>query len=106
MAKPRTPTSAIFPGIGPVTERRLIEIGVKDRAALKKLGAVKAYRRLRFRYGKDVTLNALYGLEAVILGCDWRQLPDSRKTELKRAVEQEKGPSPPTDPRISRRSED
>lgn len=85
MPPPRRKTSALFPGIGPVTERRLIEVGIADRAALRKLGAVKAYQRLKFRFGKDVTLNALYGLEAVLLGCHWLAIPEERKAELKRA---------------------
>ena len=83
----RTKTSAVFPGIGPVTEKRLIEVGVEDLAALRTLGALDAYRRLKFRFGKDVTLNALYGLEAVILGCHWLQLPPERRDALKRAAE-------------------
>jgi DNA transformation protein len=82
----RTRTSDLFPGIGPVTERRLIAVGIGDRAALRKLGAVKAYQRLKFRYGKGVTLNALYGLEAVIAGVDWRAIAPERKEALKRAV--------------------
>jgi DNA transformation protein len=83
----RTKTSAIFPGIGPVTERRLIEVGIADVAALRKLGVVKAYQRLKFRYGKDVTLNALYGLEAVLRGVDWTAIKQERKDELKHAAE-------------------
>jgi DNA transformation protein len=86
MAKPRTKTSAVFPGIGPVTERRLIEIGIGDLASLRKLGVVKAYQRLKFRYGKDVTLNALYGLEAVLRGCHWQALPAERKRALQEAA--------------------
>lgn len=86
MAKPRTKTSAVFPGIGPVTEQRLIEVGIGDLAALRKLGAVKAFQRLKFRYGKAVTLNALYGLEAVIVGCHWLAIPEARKNELKRSA--------------------
>jgi DNA transformation protein len=86
MAKPRVKTSALFPGIGPVTEKRLLEVGVGDVAALRKLGAVKAYQRLKFRYGQGVTLNALYGLEAVLLGCHWLVIPEARKEELRRAV--------------------
>jgi len=86
MAKPRAQTSTLFPGIGPVTEKRLVEVGIKDRATLCKLGAVPAYQRLKFLYGKAVTLNALYGLEAVILGCHWRAIPETRKAELKVAA--------------------
>jgi DNA transformation protein len=83
----RIKTSAVFPGIGPVTEKRLIDVGVDDLAALRRIGALDAYRRLKFRFGKDVTLNALYGLEAVILGCHWLQLPPERRDALKRAAE-------------------
>jgi DNA transformation protein len=86
MAKPRTKTSTLFPGIGPVTERRLIAVGISDLATLRKLGAVKAYQRLKFRFGKDVTLNALYGLEAVITGSHWLALDPTRKAELKAAA--------------------
>jgi DNA transformation protein len=86
MAKPRIKTSALFPGIGPVTEKRLIEVGIKDLASLRRLGTVKAYQRLKFRYGKAVTLNALYGLEAVLLHCHWRAIPAKRKEELKTAA--------------------
>jgi DNA transformation protein len=96
----RTKTSTVFPGIGPVTEKRLIEVGVADLGALRQIGALDTYRRLKFRFGKDVTLNALYGLEAVILGCHWLQLPPERKDALKRAAEAvptgpTEGPRPP-----------
>jgi len=96
MAKARPQTSSIFPGIGPVTERRLIEVGIVDLKALRRLGAVAAYQRLKFRFGKDVTLNALYGLEAVILGCDWRALTAERKEGLKREVQEACDGFPPT----------
>ena len=78
-----------------MTERRLVEVGIKDLAALRKLGAVKAYQRLKFRCGKAVTLNALYGLEAVLLGCHWLAIPQARKDELKRAAADVSVLSPP-----------
>ena len=82
----RSKTSAVFPGIGPVTEKRLIAVGITDLAALRKLGAIRAYQRLKFRFGKDVTLNALYGLEAVLTGQHWRAITAARKQELQRAA--------------------
>ena len=92
--KQRAKTSALFSGIGPMTEKRLLAVGVEDLVALRKLGAVDAYRRLKFRFGNDVTLNALYGLEAVILGCHWLDLPPGRKDELKKAAaHMKKGPA-------------
>jgi DNA transformation protein len=86
----RSKTSTLFPGIGPVTEGRLIAVGVADLAALRKLGAVKAYQRLKFRFGKDVTLNALYGLEAVLTGQHWRAVTPARKAALQRAAAAQK----------------
>jgi nucleotidyltransferase/DNA polymerase involved in DNA repair len=82
----RSKTSSLFPGIGPVTEQRLVAVGISDLAALRKLGAVKAYQRLKFRYGNDVTLNALYGLEAVLTAQHWRTITAERKDALKRAA--------------------
>lgn len=86
MARARAQTPVLFPGIGPVTERRLIAVGISDLTTLRKLGAVKAYQRLKFRFGKDVTLNALYGLEAVITGSHWQAIPPERKEALQQAV--------------------
>jgi DNA transformation protein len=86
----RSITSPLFPGIGPVTEKRLIAVGVADLAALRKLGAVKAYQRLKFRFGKDVTLNALYALEAVLTGQHGRAITPGRKAELQRAAAAQK----------------
>lgn len=83
----RSKTSPRFPGIGPVTEQRLVEVGVADLAALRQLGAAQAYRRLKFRFGKAVTLNALYGLEAVLTQRHWRAITQARKAELHREVE-------------------
>lgn len=83
----RSKTSPLFPGIGPVTEQRLVAVGIADLAALRKLGAAKAYQRLKFRFGKDVTLNALYGLEAVLTGQHWRAITPARKAALQRAAQ-------------------
>jgi DNA transformation protein and related proteins len=83
----RSKTSPLFPGIGPVTEKRLVAVGVADLAALRKLGAARAYQRLKFRFGKAVTLNALYGLEAVLTGQHWRAITPARKAELQRAAQ-------------------
>lgn len=82
----RSKTSPLFPGVGPVIEQRLIAVGIGDLAALRKLGAVKAYQRLKFRYGKAVTLDALYGLEAVLLGCHWRTITPARKDTLRKSA--------------------
>jgi DNA transformation protein len=70
--------------LGPVTARRLAEVGIRDVETLRRTGAVAAYWKLKFRFGRDVTLNALYGLDAAIRGVHWREIDDARKATLKR----------------------
>jgi hypothetical protein len=57
------PGIAELRNLGPVTQRRLAEVGIATEAELRRVGAEEAWRRLRFAFGKDVTLNALYALE-------------------------------------------
>ncbi len=79
--------SAKLRNIGPKTMARLAAIDIHDLADLRRLGALAAYRRLKFRFPRDASLNALYALEAALLDCHWRDLPAARKVELKRALE-------------------
>ena len=70
--------------LGPVTAQRLAEVGIATPDQLVKAGAVGAYSQLKFRFGKAVTLNALYGLDAAIRNVHWREIDDARKAELRR----------------------
>ena len=70
--------------LGPVTAKRLSEIGIDTPAKLIGAGAVEAYQRLRFRFGRAVTLNALYCLDAAIRNIHWREIDDDRRAELRR----------------------
>ncbi|QFU15379.1 TfoX/Sxy family protein [Microvirga thermotolerans] len=71
-----------LPGIGPATQQALKEVGIETVADLRSLGAVEAYRRLKFMAPRRVSLNALYALEAALRGCHWLDLPSSVKTVL------------------------
>jgi DNA transformation protein len=73
--------------LGPVTAARLAEIGIDSEESLIEAGAVGAYRRLKFRFGRAVTLNALYGLDAAIRNVHWRTIDEERKAELRRLAE-------------------
>jgi DNA transformation protein len=73
--------------LGPVTAKRLAEVGIGTAAELRRVGAVAAYLRLRHRFGRDVTLNALYGLDAAVRDVHWRSIEESRKAELREAVQ-------------------
>jgi DNA transformation protein len=66
-----------LPGIGPATQRRLDEAGIGTLDALRAIGSVEAYRRLRFMFHPQVSLNALYAIEGALRGCHWLDLPSS-----------------------------
>ncbi len=71
-----------LPGIGPVTQGWLLEAGIGTADDLRSIGALEAYRRLKFMLPRRVNLNALYALEAALRGCHWLDLPQDVKTAL------------------------
>ncbi|MBF9234716.1 TfoX/Sxy family protein [Microvirga alba] len=73
-----------LPGVGPVTQAWLDEVGIHTVGDLQALGSVEAYRRLKFMLPRRVSLNALYGLEAALRGCHWLHLPADVKSALQR----------------------
>ncbi len=73
-----------LPGIGPVTQSWLDGAGIGSVADLRALGAVEAYRRIKFMRPREVNLNALYALEAALRGCHWQHLPADVKAVLQR----------------------
>jgi DNA transformation protein len=70
--------------LGPVMERRLREIGIETEDDLRALGSIATWRRLRFVFGRDVSVIALHAMEAALLDCDWRHLPPEVKARLDR----------------------
>jgi DNA transformation protein len=73
----------ILPGIGPVTQSRLSDAGISTVEDLRIIGSVEAYRRLKFMLPRQVSLNALYALEASLRGCHWLDLPEDVKAALR-----------------------
>lgn len=73
-------------GIGPKTAAWLAEIGIESEEDIHRLGSVEIYMRLKAHRPKEVSLNALWGLEAIIMGIRWDQLPEDVKGELKRQI--------------------
>ncbi len=71
-----------LPGIGPVTQGWLLEAGIRTADELRSIGALEAYRRLKFMLPRRVNLNALYALEAALRGCHWLDLPQDVKATL------------------------
>ncbi len=71
-----------LPGIGPVTQSRLEDAGIRTIGDLRSMGSVEAYRRLKFMLPRQASLNALYALEAALRGCHWLDLPQDVKAAL------------------------
>ncbi len=69
--------------IGPVSARQLREVDIPDAAALRALGAVAAYRRLKHAFPRQASLNMLYALEGALRGCPWNRLPPGVKERLR-----------------------
>ncbi|MGB5087280.1 MAG: TfoX/Sxy family DNA transformation protein [Methylocystis silviterrae] len=72
--------------LGPATAKMLADVGVHREGDLRRIGAVDAYHRLKFRFGRQVTIIALYAMEAALRGCDWRSLDPETKEGLRRAA--------------------
>lgn len=72
--------------LGPMSAYMLAEAGIESVEDLRALGAVEAYARLRFAFGRRISLNALWALDAGLADIDWRTLPEHRKAELKVAL--------------------
>lgn len=72
-------------GIGPKSTVRLNKIGIFTRADLERIGSVNAYIQLK-RTFPNVTLNFLYGMEAVLMDVHWTKLPKDVKARLKEEV--------------------
>lgn len=72
--------------IGPASARKLREVGIGSPAALRSLGALAAYRRLRHAFPREVTILMLYAIEGAVRGCHWNRLPPGVKERLKAAA--------------------
>lgn len=72
--------------LGPKSRQWLAEIDIRDIDDLRTVGAVEAYARLRFRFGRAISRNMLHAMAAALADIDWRQLSPEHKAELDRAA--------------------
>lgn len=72
--------------LGPTTEERLNAVGVASAEELDSVGAIEAYRRLKERYPRETSLNALYAMVGALLDVRWTELPDEVRARAKAAV--------------------
>ena len=64
----------------------LEEVGISTVAGLHAIGAVDAWRQIKFAYPKRVSLVGLYAIEAALRGCPWTSLADEVKEDLQRSA--------------------
>jgi len=72
--------------LGPKSARWLEGIGIRSAAALRRVGAVPAYVRLK-REHSGAGLNLLYALVGAVEGMPWTDVRRTRRLELLLAVE-------------------
>ncbi len=77
-----TPLEAL-PNVGPKVAAALCAIGIDTAEALRTVGAVDAYRRLRQQEGSRWNLMCLYALQAGLLGMHVFDMPDDLKARLR-----------------------
>ena len=69
--------------IGRVSRGWLAEIGIRTLPELQRCGAVTAYRMIRERHPRRISLNLLWALEGAIRDLDWRELDEDAKQQLR-----------------------
>jgi DNA transformation protein len=69
--------------LGPASERQLSEVGIRTEAELRAIGAVPAWRRLKFRFPREITTVMLYALEGALRDCAWNRLPPEVREALR-----------------------
>ncbi|MFD0915254.1 TfoX/Sxy family protein [Pseudahrensia aquimaris] len=72
--------------LGPATEEMLAEVDIHSEEELREIGAVAAYQRMVFRFGRNVSLNALYAMAAGLEDVDWRALDSETKQRLRDSI--------------------
>jgi hypothetical protein len=73
--------------LGPASARMLAEAGITSLAALRKLGAVRAWQRVRARHPR-ASLNLLWALEGALTSRDWQAIARTERTRLLLALEE------------------
>lgn len=69
--------------LGPKSARLLKEAGILTIGDLKEIGALAAYQRLQFMFGRQVSLNFLWAMEAGLTNRHWKDITPDEKARLK-----------------------
>lgn len=74
-----------LPNLGPKTVEHFAAVGITTAEQIQELGTEAAFEVIYNRFAGEFPFSSvyLYALEGAIHNCDWRDLPEKRKTELK-----------------------
>ena len=84
----RTATAelATLPNLGPKSAEALVSAGILSPEQLRRLGAVRAYAKVKQRQ-PSVTLNLLWALEGALCSLPWQTVAKEHRTSLLLALE-------------------
>jgi len=75
--------------VGPKSAILLRAAGIDSLEKLREIGAVAAYRRVKFVEPRAVSLNMLWALQGALTNRDWRDVPPGEKDRLRADAEPE-----------------
>ncbi len=75
--------------VGPKSATLLRAAGIDSLEKLREIGAVAAYRRVKFVEPRAVSLNMLWALQGALTDRDWRDIPPAEKNRLRADAESE-----------------
>lgn len=71
-----------LPGLGPKSEAWLIEVGIETPDALRELGAVRAFIKLKKECSNKPSLNLLYAMAGAIERESWLKVAKNERGRL------------------------
>ena len=84
---PKAKSAGIVAGLGPKSRQMLADAGIVSDAAMRKLGAVGAYVKVK-RSGANASLNLLWALEGALTGEPWQTVARDHRASLLLALEE------------------
>jgi predicted flap endonuclease-1-like 5' DNA nuclease len=86
---PQADAIAALPNLGTASARKLAEAGITSVAALRRLGAVEAWQRVR-KHWPGASLNLLWALEGALTGRGWQEVARTERTRLLLALDDDR----------------
>ena len=70
--------------LGPQCAKHFKEVGITEPEQIYDLGTEAAFEMLYIRFKGEIKFTSvyLYAIEGAILDCNWKEIPDERRTQL------------------------